>query len=129
MQESGNLTVPGYVRAHYKDGYPDDIINIILTFYLIRIDSIILTPTEGISLLDALYDTLKQQEQHTSINRIDTDLLFRASDHEFSSHKFHDFCDKFFLLFRAQQHQITSNGRCNFRVQEYEVFTVKMSRF
>eukprot|EP01084_Bolivina_argentea_P047141 86843_1 len=91
MEDRSKLIVDGYIRNHYGDCV-NDIINIIFNFYLLNIDSNVLTPEESYSLLTLLYDTLKQQPLNKEIKNIEAKLIFRASEHEFNSNSFKKCC-------------------------------------
>ena len=71
-----------------------DIISIVYEYYLIRINSNILTSDEQLSSMNLLLATLKQNDRYKHIKSIDTEFLFRASDHQFKAAKFHEFCDR-----------------------------------
>ena len=87
-------TVYGFVRSNYDhDNMINDIIHIIFNFYSITIESKILLSEESMKLLDLLYEQLKKQDNHKNLKYIDTDLLFRASEHQFSPSKYHEICD------------------------------------
>ena len=83
----------GYIRLNYDSEYPDDIINIIYAFYLIRIASGILDLKEQSALINLLYNRLKKDKEYENIKSIETELLFRASENEYDGDKFHTACD------------------------------------
>ena len=87
-------TVYGFVRCNCKhENMIDDIINIIIDFYLIVIESNILSYEESETLLDLLHEQLKKQDDNKFMKYLDADLLFRASEHQFSATKYHEICD------------------------------------
>ena len=90
MDKRCKAAVYGWIRENYKQTFLDDIANIIYQFYLMTINSTILSLDEQISLLNLLFDRIKQESDIKSMN---TTLLYRGSEHEFSSHKFHELCD------------------------------------
>ena len=91
MEERQHKTVYGYVRNNYHSIIPIDIIKIVLLFYIIRINSNILTSSEQSSLLNLLFENLNKKNKN--IKSIDTKLLYRASEHAYSAAKFHECCD------------------------------------
>ena len=93
MEQRQRDTVYGYVRLNYDGLFMDDIINIIYTFYLIKIASNILNSEEKVSFIEFLFDQLKQQKKNGNIKSISTELLFRASENGNSCKRFHEFCD------------------------------------
>lgn len=73
--------VYGYIRLNYNgDDMIDDVINIIYQYYLIKIDSKILSLEKQMTLLDLVYNQPKSQEDLQYLESIDTELLFRASE-------------------------------------------------
>ena len=95
MEQQQRDIVHGYVRLIYKPLIPTEIIEIIYSFYLLVIESSILTNNESLSLYNLLYDALSKQNSNSSkIINLSIDLLFRASENDYSSHKFHQMCDK-----------------------------------
>ena len=85
--------VNGYVRQNWDGIYPVEIVKLIYEFYLLTMDSNILDKTEQISLLDLLWDRLRQQPENKNMKDMDTKLLFRASENEFEATSFHKLCD------------------------------------
>ena len=90
MDARCKAAVYGWIRENYKETFLDDIVNIIYQFYLITIDSNILSLDEQISLFNLLFDRIKQQKDIKSMN---TKLLYRGSENRFSANKFHELCD------------------------------------
>ena len=84
MAERQKLIVYGYVRSNYNEQFINDIIDIIYKYYLITIASNILNEDEKRQFMNFLCDRLKQQIQYQLINDMNTELLYRASDHDFS---------------------------------------------
>eukprot|EP01084_Bolivina_argentea_P256546 431977_1 len=94
LDQTQRNTVYGFVRKNYNGVYPIDIIDIICRFYLIQFDTDILNSNEQLQLMNLLLNTLKKQKGKQTINTLTTKLLYRASEHQFSSQKFHLKCDK-----------------------------------
>ena len=94
MSQQQRDSVYGYVRKHYDGLFITDITEIIFQSYLIEIESNILSSDEKLSLMNLLYNTLKQQAGNNDIKYIETALLYRASDNDFDGDKFHDLCDE-----------------------------------
>ena len=92
MEQRQKDSVFGYVRLNYNGIYPNDIIQIIFQFYLIRIHSEILNSKEQSSFLDLLYKELTKQKGKGNIKEINTKLLYRASEHDYSADVFHALC-------------------------------------
>ena len=93
MQDKTKLAIYGWVRQNYHHKFPDDICDIIHEFYLIGIDSNILSKIEQLALMDLLLNELKNQQGNEHLKSMDVPLLFRGSEHNFASSKFHDICD------------------------------------
>ena len=93
MEQRLKVAVFGWIRQNYDDEFLDDITEIIYQFYLIIIDSNILKPDEETSLYNLLLDHKKQHKVNDYLNSIQFSLLFRGSEHGFSSDKFHEICD------------------------------------
>ena len=93
MSQRQKDAVYGYVRLEYGDLFIKEIIDIIYEFYLLYIGSNILNSEEEESLINLLYDTIKSQKGYEKIKSIQTKLLFRASEHDYNSRKFHELCD------------------------------------
>ena len=93
MEERQELAVHGFVRRNYNRRYPDDVITIIYTFYLLRMESNILDFNEQMSLMNLLFEALGKQKGNESIKSIHTSLLFRASEHGHSAKLFRVHCD------------------------------------
>ena len=93
MDKRSKAAVYGWIRENYEGVFLDDISHIIHQFYLIRIDSIILTSDEQIKLYNLLFDRIKTQKKNHNITSMDTKLLFRGSEHGFDRRKFHEICD------------------------------------
>ena len=68
-----------YINAHSHKRIPSDIINIIYSFYSIKMISNIMSIKENFSFMDLLFNRFKQQS--INIKSIHTKLLYRASDH------------------------------------------------
>eukprot|EP01084_Bolivina_argentea_P055418 101614_1 len=86
------LVVFGYARAQEKS-CPDDIMHLIYKFYLIMINSTILSSDEQVAILSIMYDQIKYVTQKKVIRSIDTRLLYRATENLFSIPKMHSLCD------------------------------------
>ena len=86
------LAVYGWVRENYDATFLDDIINIIFSFYRLVLDTQILNQQEQELFLKLLFDTLTKQEMNKNMRSINTELLFRASEHKFDCNKFHENC-------------------------------------
>ena len=85
--------VNGYIKSNYIESIPMEIVEMIYTFYLLVIESNILTSTEQFSLYDLLYDVLAKQTPNKKIINLSMKLLYRASDNEYSSRIFHEKCN------------------------------------
>ena len=85
------LAVYGWMRENYKGNWLDDITNIVYQYYLIQINSKILSTDEQISLYNLLFDRIKKQKGNETIKSMETKLLFRASEHNFDPKKFQEF--------------------------------------
>ena len=96
ISQRQKITVSGYIRIHYayNKQYPKDITHLIFSYYLTNIDSTILSSNQQFLLLDLIHNTLKQSKPYKNLRNIDMSLLYRASDHDYSSVKFHELCDK-----------------------------------
>ena len=88
------LAIYGWIRENYNGTFLDDISDIIHTFYLIKIDSKILTTNEQAELSNLLLDEIKTKKGNENVKYFDTEFLFRASEHDFKASKFHEICDK-----------------------------------
>ena len=93
MAARAELAVTGWIRENYQTALIDDIINIIYAYFWIIIDSAILTSMEQLALLDLLFVTLREQQGNENITKMDINLLFRASEHDFRAEEFHKHCD------------------------------------
>ena len=93
MAETTKSAIYGWIRENYNDTFLHDISDIIHQFYLIIMDSKILTITEQSTLIDLLFGELKKQKGNEDIQWIDTSLLFRGSEHNFNASTFHEICD------------------------------------
>ena len=93
MEQDQLLAVSGWIRENFNQSFLDDLIQIVLAFYCLKLESSILSQDEKESLLNLLFDVLKKQEMHKNIRSMDTKLLFKASQHQFDNKKFHQFCD------------------------------------
>lgn len=89
MEQKQKDTVSGYVKLNYDKQMIDGLKDIIYQFYMIKMDSIILTNDEQYSLMNLLYHRLETAD----ISYIDTVLLYTASDNKYSSKSFHEMCD------------------------------------
>ena len=93
MESRQRDTVYGYVRRNCTaQNMINDIIEIVYEYYLIRIASNILNAQEQASFLNVLWNALKQQKGNENIKSINTKLLYRASENEYSATKFHELC-------------------------------------
>ena len=87
--------VYGYIRQIHDESCPVEIIEIIYRYYLIMIDSKILTTTEQSLLYNLLYNALqKNNKSDKRIINVKLDLLYRASQNEFKAGIFHMECDE-----------------------------------
>ena len=93
MDKRTKSAVYGWIRENYEGVFLDDITDIIYQFYLIRINSNILSSDEQIELYNLLFDRKKTQKNNHNIKSMDTKLLFRGSEHGFDRKKFHEICD------------------------------------
>ena len=91
MEAKHSATVYGWVRQNCIKAVPDDIVRVIFDFYSVRMNSDILDENEQADFLDFLFDAVTQGTRMTSLQTL---LLYRASEHEFSSEAFHEQCDK-----------------------------------
>ena len=95
MEDKQKLTICGWMRESFQSNMDlTDVINIIYQYYMIQICSNILSSDESLSLLNLLFDTLKENEIYKDIKCIDVHLLFRANEHQFKAQKFHEHCDE-----------------------------------
>lgn len=93
MHRRQQLTVHGYVNQNYETNKNMiDIIEIIYAYYLIIMDTFILSSDEQMKFIQMLHDKLKQIQSNNKLS-FNTNLLFRGSEWEFDSYKFHDLCD------------------------------------
>ena len=92
MESRQTNVVHGYVRQHFEELFPVDVVKIIYGYYLLHITSKILSSDEQISLLNLLWDRLKTHKENKNVNSFDTQLLYRASDNEYSAQKFYELC-------------------------------------
>ena len=81
--------VYGYVKNNYDGLCPKEIIEVIYSFYLIVIESKILSRDEEFSLFNLLTNEFQKSDKKI----MNISLLFRASEHDFSADMFHQFCD------------------------------------
>ena len=94
MEEKHELTVYGWMRENLQTNMDMKyIISIIYEYYMISIDSNILSVKEQVALMNLLYDKLKGFKKFKHIQAINAQLLFRASEHHYQANKFHEFCD------------------------------------
>ena len=95
MEQKQRKAVYGWIRENYGDSFLNDIADIIYNFYRLILDSKILSEDEKIEFVHFLYDSLKQQNNHKTANikSLDTQLLFRGSEHNFAAAEFHKYCD------------------------------------
>ena len=97
MEDRQTKTVYGYVRNNHKQTVPEDIISMIIKFYFMYFNSNILTLTEQNTLLNVLCNKFKYQGHDIDDDMIkdfvNSKLLFRASEHNFSMDAFHKNCD------------------------------------
>ena len=94
MSQRQKDTVYGYARLNYDESFITDVVDIIHKFYSRKIASHILKINEEESLANLLFNTLKKQKENENIKSISTQLLYRASEHDFSAKKFHELCDE-----------------------------------
>ena len=85
--------VYGWIRQNYDESFLDDIADIIYQFYLIKIDSNILSSDEQISLFNLLFNEIAKHEDNKDIKSIETKLLYRGSVNGMSATTFHEICD------------------------------------
>ena len=95
MEYRQTLAVYGWFRENYAGIFLDDIINIVFIFYRLKMDSNILSNDEQESLLNLLIDTIKNQKENglENLNLLNNELLYRASEHNFSAREFYKSCD------------------------------------
>ena len=92
MEHRLRKAVDGWIRENYDQAFLDDISDIICDFYLIRMESKILTSSEQMELLDLIFNKLTKANGK-DIKSIDAKLLYRGSEHQFDNSKFHELCD------------------------------------
>ena len=92
MEHRLRMAVYGWIRGNYDQTFLDDISDIIYDFYLIRMDSKILSTSEQMELLDLVFTELTKANEK-DMKSIDAKLLYRGSEHQFDCRKFHEFCD------------------------------------
>ena len=94
MEERQRKAVAGWIRENYDTSFLTDIIRIIYNFYRLGLDSNILKDS-GLkqSFLNLLFDQLMKQKENKDIKTMDTQLLFRASEHEYDRDEFIELCD------------------------------------
>ena len=86
--------VCGYARENFKCKiHLDDILSIIHQYNLLSVDTHILSTDEQIGFMDLLFRTFNKHNPKQSVTTINTNLLFRASEYNFDTKKFHQFCD------------------------------------
>ena len=99
MEQRERDLVAGFVRKNYVELIPIEIIEIIYMFYLILIDTKILSKSEQLSLYNLLYGVLHKRQPEVKNRKkkkkmnLQIDLLYTASENEFNAHKFHDTCN------------------------------------
>ena len=93
MEQRQRDIVSGWIKKIYHEPLPEDIINMIFIFYRIIIESNILSLDEQTSLLNLVFDALKKHPKQKDITSIEANLLYRASEHNYQSSKFHQLCD------------------------------------
>ena len=86
--------VYGWIRQNYDGSLLDDIADIIYQFYLIKIESNILSSDEQISLFNLLFNQITKHEDNKDMKSIETKLLYRGSVNGFSAATFHEICDE-----------------------------------
>ena len=84
----------GWVRQNYHSEFLDDLTEIIYQFCPMKIGSNILCESEQMSLLNVLRDNLKIRKENEKVKSVEASLLYRGSEHKFSSKVFHKMCDK-----------------------------------
>ena len=60
MEQRQRDTVSGWIKENHHEPIPKDIINMIFIFYLIKIESNILSLDEQASLINLVFDALKK---------------------------------------------------------------------
>ena len=83
--------VHGYVR-NLSCEFVSDIIELVFKFYFLCFDSKLLNDDEQMALMNLLWDRFNEKEASNNLKSIDINLLFRASEHEFSGIKFQEKC-------------------------------------
>ena len=96
LEQKQHDTVYGYIRQnHHYHNIPMDIIDIIYKFYLIKIDSKILTYNETFKLFQFMNNKLNENKNNK--NNIDIqfefELLYRWSENIQTISEFHKLCD------------------------------------
>ena len=94
MQQRQELTVHGYVKRNYKQNIPIEIIEMIYKFYLLFFDTKIMNDDEQLSLVNLVWNELKKHDNCKDMRGMNFDLLYRASENEYSATKFHQKCDE-----------------------------------
>ena len=89
-----NDIVNGWIKGNYDGIFLMDIIKIIYNYYLLKIESNLLNAKEQESFLNLLFDHFNKQKDDENLKLINTNLLYRGSEHEFKASKFHELCDE-----------------------------------
>eukprot|EP01083_Nonionella_stella_P170303 579275_1 len=79
------LLVDWFIRTHIEMYVPMEIKSVITAFSHPHLDSNMLSTSEQFALLQLLSES--------KVKHMDFELLYRASEHEFSALKFHELCD------------------------------------
>ena len=91
---NNNLVIFGFIRENFDENitilifsiFPVVLTELVIDYVIIRIDSMILSEKEEKCLIHLLNDKLQ--------SNFTTELLYRASEHNFNSNKFHEKCDE-----------------------------------
>ena len=94
MQERQQKTVYSYVKRNYEEIIPTEIIEMILKFYLLYFDTKVMNDDEQLSLVNLIWNKLKETNGHKDIKGITFDLLYRGSENGYLASEFHSKCDE-----------------------------------
>ena len=91
---NNNFVIFGFIRENFNQSitilifsiFPVVLTELVIDYVIIRIDSMILSGKEEKCLIHLLNDKLQ--------SNFTTELLYRASEHNFDSNKFHEKCDE-----------------------------------
>ena len=92
MERRLQITVEAYIRIYFGEFAPTDIIQCIFAFYLLTMDTNILSSEEQMEFLDSLFLKLCQQTCNKDMKSINTELLFSASKQGFTVKAFLEAC-------------------------------------